>query len=102
MIQKHKDVIGSGTLLDLDNPKVDPPYKVKISYDGDRTFIGNAQPEFTFGFVNDFSYKGFDLSIFIQGVSGNEIVNFNKFLIERENTTSNVSLEYFANRWHME
>jgi len=65
----------------------------------DRTFIGSAQPDFSFGFSNSFSYKGFDLSVFIQGVSGNQIVNFNKFLTERQNGTSNVSLEYFANRW---
>ncbi len=67
--------------------------------DSDRAFIGNAQPDFSFGFINNFSYKGFDLSIFIQGVVGNDIVNFNKFLIERENTTSNITLDYFANRW---
>jgi len=67
--------------------------------DNDRTFIGNAQPDFSFGFTNDFSYKGFDLNIFVQGVVGNDIVNFNKFLIERQNTTSNITLDYFANRW---
>jgi TonB-linked SusC/RagA family outer membrane protein len=67
--------------------------------DEDRTFIGNAQADFNFGLNNDFSYKGFDLNIFIQGVAGNEIVNFNKFLVEQVNGTSNVSLEFFANRW---
>jgi hypothetical protein len=48
---ESKSVIGSGTILDLDNPKVNPPYKVKISYDGDRTFSF---------FVNEFSdsYSG--------------------------------------------
>lgn len=65
----------------------------------DRTFIGSAQPDFSFGLNNTFAYKGFDLNLFIQGVSGNQIVNFNKFLIEQQNGTSNISLEYFANRW---
>lgn len=65
----------------------------------DRIFIGNAQPDFSFGFNNTFSYKGFDLNFFLQGVSGNEIVNFNKFLVEQQNGTSNITLEYFANRW---
>ncbi|MCB0688015.1 MAG: hypothetical protein KDC53_15870, partial [Saprospiraceae bacterium] len=65
----------------------------------DRTFIGSAQPDFSFGINNTFSYKGFDLNLFIQGVSGNQIVNFNKFLIEQQNGTSNITLEYFANRW---
>lgn len=67
--------------------------------DEDRTFIGNAQPDFNFGFNNTFSYKNFDLNVFVQGVYGNQIVNFNKFLTERINATSNVSLEFFANRW---
>jgi TonB-linked SusC/RagA family outer membrane protein len=65
----------------------------------DRTFIGHAQPDFSFGFNNTFSYQGFELNIFIQGVSGNEIVNFNKFLVESQNGTSNITLDYFANRW---
>lgn len=67
--------------------------------DNDRTFIGSAQPDFSFGFINDFSYRGFELNIFVQGVVGNDIVNFNKFLIENGNGTSNITLESFANRW---
>jgi hypothetical protein len=31
-------VIESGTISDFDTSIIDPPYKVKISYDGDRTF----------------------------------------------------------------
>ncbi len=65
----------------------------------DRTFIGEAQPDFNFGMNNTFSYKGFDLGVFVQGVYGNELVNFNKFLTERENGTSNITLNFFANRW---
>ena len=82
---------GERKFMDIDGDGV-------ISAD-DRTFIGSAQPDFTFGFNNTFSYKGFDLNVFLQGVSGNQVVNFNKFLIERENGTSNVSLDFFANRW---
>jgi len=70
-----------------------------IISDEDRTFIGNAQSDFNFGLNNTFSYNGFELNVFVQGVSGNDLVNFNKFLLERENATSNVSLEFFANRW---
>lgn len=43
---------------------------------GDQTFIGNPNPLFTFGFTNSLSYKGFDLSIFLQGSYGNKILNF--------------------------
>ncbi|MDR0939512.1 MAG: TonB-dependent receptor [Mediterranea sp.] len=41
----------------------------------DRTIIGNPLPDFTFGFNNSFSYKGFDLTIFLQGSVGNDVFN---------------------------
>ena len=41
----------------------------------DRTIIGNAQPDFIYGITNNFSYKNFDLSIFIQGTQGNDVLN---------------------------
>ena len=52
---------------------------VQVIDDKDRTFIGNPWPKFTFGITNNFSYKGFDLSIFMQGVYGNQIFNQLKF-----------------------
>lgn len=39
----------------------------------DQDVIGNFQPKFIFGFINDFSYKNFDLSIFLQGSVGNDV-----------------------------
>ncbi len=50
--------------------------------ENDKYVLGNAAPDFSFGFNNTVTYKGFSLSIFIQGVYGNEIVNFNKFSLE--------------------
>lgn len=41
----------------------------------DRTVIGNAQPKFTGGFSNTFTYKGFDLNIFMNFSYGNKIFN---------------------------
>ena len=41
----------------------------------DRTYIGDPNPLFTFGMTNAFSYKGFTLSIFLQGSYGNDIFN---------------------------
>lgn len=41
----------------------------------DRSFIGNPEPKFTFGFSNSFTYKDFDLNIFLSGVYGNKIYN---------------------------
>ncbi len=35
--------------------------------------IGNPNPDFIYGFRNTFSYSGFELDVFLQGVKGNEI-----------------------------
>ncbi|MEP7375945.1 MAG: TonB-dependent receptor [Chitinophagaceae bacterium] len=40
-----------------------------------RVIVGDPNPDFTGGFTNNFSYKGFDLNIFFSFVSGNEIYN---------------------------
>ena len=41
----------------------------------DRTYLGNPEPKFSYGFNNTFTYKGFDMNIFINGVYGNKLVN---------------------------
>ncbi len=45
----------------------------------DRTIIGNPWPKFTFGFNNSFTYKNFDLNIFIIGSVGNDILNYTRY-----------------------
>lgn len=42
----------------------------------DRTVIGDPQPDFIWGFNNDFRWKGFDLNVFFQASQGNEIFNY--------------------------
>lgn len=44
----------------------------------DRTYIGDPNPDFTFGMTNTFFYKGFSLNIFLQGSYGNDIFNASK------------------------
>ncbi|MFD1756646.1 TonB-dependent receptor [Rufibacter sediminis] len=41
----------------------------------ERVVIGNPNPDYTLGLTNNFSFKGFDLSVLFQGVVGNEIYN---------------------------
>ena len=41
----------------------------------DRTTLGSYHPDFTWGITNRFNFKNFDLSIFIQGVEGREVLN---------------------------
>ncbi|MGQ1889549.1 TonB-dependent receptor [Thermophagus sp. OGC60D27] len=50
--------------------------------DADRTYLGNPSPDLIFSMNNKFSWKGFDLSIFLQGVQGNEILNANRIWSE--------------------
>lgn len=50
--------------------------------DDDRTFLGNPNPRFLFAMNNSFAWKGFDLSIFLQGITGNHIFNANRIYQE--------------------
>lgn len=56
---KYKDVNGDG--------KIDA---------NDRTVIGSPMPKFTFGWTNTFRYKNIDLSIFLNGSYGNDVMNY--------------------------
>ena len=38
-----------------------------------RIVTGDPNPDWVFGFTNNFSYKGFDLSVFFNGITGNQI-----------------------------
>lgn len=47
-----------------------------ITYGGDnddRTIIGNPFPDFTWGLINNFNYRGFDASITLNGSQGNHL-----------------------------
>lgn len=50
--------------------------------DNDRSYTGNPNPSFLFALNNTFTYKGFDLGIFIQGIYGNKIFNANRIYQE--------------------
>jgi TonB-linked SusC/RagA family outer membrane protein len=63
--QKFKDLDTSGT---IDNK--------------DFGVIGNAFPDFIFGWTNRLSYKNFELTFLIQGTKGNQIFNQNRIRME--------------------
>lgn len=64
----------------------------------DRTIIGNPNPKYTFGISNDFSYKGFDLSFFIYGSQGNDVLNVNKVELTSQINQGN-GLEIYKKAW---
>ena len=58
---RYKDIDGNGVIND-----------------DDRTILGNPHPDFTYGVNANVSYKKFFLTLFLQGVQGNEVYNFSK------------------------
>lgn len=42
----------------------------------DRTFIGSPQPDLSFGLNISLQYKNWDMAMFLNGVTGNDIVNY--------------------------
>lgn len=48
----------------------------------DQAIIGNPLPDFILGFNNRVSYRGFDLSVQVNGVFGNEIYNVGRAITE--------------------
>lgn len=53
-----------------------------IINEDDQTFIGNPNPDFTFGINNEFLFKNFDLTVFITGTQGVDILNYSRVLTE--------------------
>lgn len=81
---------GNATYADLNgNGQRDP---------GDRTFIGSAQPDFTYGVTNTFTYGNFGLNIFFQGVQGNQLFNASRIDLEGLYDAKNQSAAVL-NRW---
>ncbi len=68
--------------------------------EGDKTIIGNPNPDFIFGWNADLSYKRFSLSFLVYGSIGNDIFNAtNLFINSGYTTTANQTQDWFDNRW---
>lgn len=65
---------------------------------GDRTFIGNPNPDYTFGLSNNFTYKNWYLDTLITGSIGNDIYNASRFELELMNDFKNQSTAVL-DRW---
>ncbi|MEO1011848.1 MAG: TonB-dependent receptor [Bacteroidota bacterium] len=49
-----------------------------IINEDDQRVIADPNPDFVFGFTQNFSYKNFDLSIFFNGEIGRDVLNYNR------------------------
>jgi len=67
----------------------------------DRTVIGNPNPTWLFSMNNRLSYKGFELSIYLQGVAGNKIYNRTRSVMESMSAAYNQAATT-ADRWYGE
>jgi TonB-linked SusC/RagA family outer membrane protein len=65
---------------------------------GDRTVIGNPNPDFVWGFTNTIGWKRFDLNIFFQGSQGNDIYNATRVDLEGMFDSKNQSVDVLR-RW---
>ncbi len=93
--RKYKDVSSED-----DNPEDGkytgaPDGKIDNS---DRQIIGNALPDFIGGMNNNFSYKNFDLNVFLQWSVGNDIFSYDKTQNTLPTGGQNV-YAYMIDRW---
>lgn len=66
----------------------------------DRTIIGHGQPKFFGGFGNNFRYKGFDLSVFVNFSVGNKILNASALSLSNLYTSAqNVTKKAYEQRY---
>lgn len=59
--------------------------------DADKEIIGHGEPVFIGGFLNNFSYKNFDLSVNLQFSYGGDIFNINRIYLENGDKSNNQS-----------
>lgn len=66
----------------------------------DRTFIGNPNPDFVYGFNINFKVKGLTANFLFNGVYGNDIANGNLIKLNNaEGLINNISPNAFNNAW---
>ena len=67
----------------------------------DRQIIGNPNPTFTGGFNNQFSYKNWDASIFVNFSVGNDVYNANKIEFTNGYTNRSNMIKDMEGRWRI-
>ena len=75
--------VGDLKFKDISGPEGVPDGKIDVN---DRTIIGSPLPIFTYGWTNTFRYKGFDLTLFINGSYGNKVLNYNAINLTHMNS----------------
>lgn len=55
-----------------------------FSFENDRRFVGNAQPDFTAGWTNELTYKNLTLAFTLRAVVGNDVFNVGRMALENQ------------------
>lgn len=79
---KYRDINGDGLITD-----------------DDRTFIGSPHPDFTYGLNLNIQYKNFDVTMFFQGVQGNDLLNYVNRWIDFVTFQGNRSVKMLTDSW---
>jgi TonB-linked SusC/RagA family outer membrane protein len=96
-IDNNVALYGSETVGD---PKYYDANDDKVIDANDRVIVGHPNPSYVWGITNSFKYKGFDLSVLVQGQTGGSIYSLLGRAISRtgQGYVDN-ALGTFANRW---
>ncbi len=70
-----------------------------IDLDKDRKIIGNPTPKFTGGLQQQFTYKNWDMSLFLNFSVGNDIYNANKVEFTNGYTANSNMISLMTGRW---
>lgn len=84
---------------DLSGPNGVPDGVVDL--DRDRTIIGNPNPKFSGGLNQQFSFKRWDASLFVNFSYGNDVYNANKIEFTNGVTANSNLLAIMENRWRV-
>jgi len=67
--------------------------------DDDRTIIGNPHPDFVYGINLNVNYKNFNLNLFGNGVSGNDVYNYVRYFADFNTFQGNRSKRALYDAW---
>jgi len=91
------ETVGDPRYVDISGPKGVPDGVIDAN---DRQIVGHPNPDYTWGITNSFKYKGFDLSVLIQGQNGGSIYSLLGRAITRtgQGFTDNAP-SFYLDRW---
>jgi TonB-linked SusC/RagA family outer membrane protein len=82
------------------DPKYEDFNKDGVITEADKQIVGHPNPNYTWGVTNTFRYKGFDLSVLVQGQNGGSIYSLlgRAFTRTGQGFTDNAPA-FYVNRW---